>query len=229
MDLKESFDRMEAEAKQGRINGLRELAFIAHESALRLEEWATKYPLFTSFVAEDYASWPILGCCKKSKLLSKIELLRSIKLNEGRPNITPDPKVGVAPTPPQCWAVHLLRHLELLRIISQGGRSGGSPFPQAMKPDWKGAAQEAINRAQDHAKNLPEFSKKSVIRWWKVAHELFLAMTMGKPWEDKDLEPYSNSSKIDAGAPWKKFDGIRRSNVVRHVRQAFFELASSAE
>jgi hypothetical protein len=40
------------------------------------------------------------------------------------------------------------------------------------------------------------------------------------------LSTYSNSQRIDKKAKNKKQDGVMRDNVVKAVRQAFFDLAS---
>ncbi len=225
--VEEQLDRLDAEAKGGRIPALRELAFLAHESTRRLEEWATKRPQFSSMVARDYASWPILAACKKSKLLNKIDLLKNIGLNEARPNVTLNLNVAVDPTPPQRWAVRLLSTIDGMRTVARGFPDKGF-WPKAVVLDFEGRGSGKVSdRLFLRAKGLPEFSEQSAGAWWKLAQILFLKMTNNKPWEEEELKNYANSARIDPGATWKKFDGIRRSNVLRHVRKAFFELADS--
>ena len=44
-------DELEAEAREGFINGLRELALWAHETTLRINQWVTKHPDYVRLVA----------------------------------------------------------------------------------------------------------------------------------------------------------------------------------
>jgi hypothetical protein len=77
--------------------------------------------------------------------------------------------------------------------------------------------------------DLPPFSVKTTKTWWKIAHEIFLKVTNKKPWTFPELKSYANSSRVDANATGKKFDGVMLDGVVKAVKKAFFDLASSEE
>lgn len=235
-------DALEAQLNRGNIVGLRELVYWAHDATKRLEELANKYPEYVSIVAREYATWPILAAANKPKLLKKIEMLELIQLNKARPNVTQATKVAINPTPPQKWAVRLLRTVEAARqwhsmkdnasvtLASEHEIESQESIISVIKFDENILlpSNEVFDLAESMV-DLSEFSHKSVQAWWEIAHKIFLQVTKYEPWKVPELKSYANSTKFDPNAKNKKFDGVRRDSVVKAVKKAFFDLASSTK
>ena len=258
IDLLRSIDQIDKNAKpyldvlvalsnRGYMSRLRELIFIAHESTRRLEEMAHKYPSYLSLVARDHATWPILAANKKSKLSKKIEMLELIGLGKGLPNVTKAKKVAINPTPPQKWAVLLLKTIDSARQLKIAINESSAPKITETKQQRMTAKESFQFGVIDFTDNsvlltsnelvnfaikmhsLPEFSKKSVRAWWVIAHKMFLQKTNNEPWNIPELKTYANSQKVDPRAKGRKFDGIMRDNVVKAIRKAFFDLAKDTK
>ncbi len=102
---------LEQEVKQGYVNGLKELAFIAQAATEMLEHLATDSPDYASVVAQNYGSWPLL--CKRNSPDPTIrDLLKKIRLDRGNIDGVPAHQIDADLDCPRTWAFRLLKALQ---------------------------------------------------------------------------------------------------------------------
>jgi hypothetical protein len=223
-------NHLEREIQQGYINGLEELAFLAHSATQLLEQLAKRSPNYVSIVAQKYGSWPT-SCMLNTPDKGQRELLQSIKLDHANIDGLPAHIVGPGPNPTRAWAFRLIKALqdyrrpatkddlprELFRsFVIVGGSSTAEAIPQLK--DYPAICGECLK--------LPPFGINTEARWWKLAHDLLLRISNNQPWTLEGLSEVAKPGKVkNAEAGGQKADGLKRDAVLKTLRSAFKTLA----
>jgi hypothetical protein len=225
---------LDSKVDQGFLNGLRELAFIAHESAQLLDQWTLNHPQYVKLVAGEYPTWPLLCDDSVNRAAEKIKQFKAIGLDSCRPLTASATHIGGYSSAPRRWALKLLQQIDgSRRFAIRKGRPrphglwrivGSSEWP-AIPDDDEDHEYGDIRSA---AARLPDLSKASVSQWWKVAKQLLLRVTNDEPWEEKDLAPYANTKRATDAQDAGSSSGVKRSEILKAVEQAFRRLAKTA-
>jgi hypothetical protein len=211
--------------KNGQLLALKELVFWSTESTRLLTEWATRCPEFVGVVAADHPSWPLLCTLSKSQNSKLVELLQKIHLDSRRPLSVSAVDIGPNPTPAKRWAARLVREIDQARCaMTDDFRRDPTNAIQVIGSSEVERIDQKYPSIKEAVAGLPPFSSSSWKKWWKVAKELFLLMTNQRPFDLPELASYAMTSRVkhESGA---KTDGIKRSEVLKVVEQAFKNLA----
>jgi hypothetical protein len=221
--------RLDGEGRDGIINGLRELAFLAHASTQMLRDWSTHDPSILAVVAQSYTTWPVLMSMSTAKGEDR-DYLRSIRLDAARTRVVPGNKVVEFRSDAQKWAHRLILDIEgVRRLHCVLEHSPGVPYNrldyhistliQKDTVEWKSVTLMCGQ--------LPEPSAQSCSAWWKVALRIFDLLTNKRPFDCEDLKQYVRTKRVKDDFDGRKADGVKRNEIVKQVRQAFYRLVKS--
>jgi len=219
---------LRAEILEGYINGLRELAFIAHSATTLLNSIASKEPAFASAVAPGYPTWPIIVSEGSARDKAVKEFLRAIGLDLDRKEVVSGQKAFKRIDPGPKWALILIQNIDYFRRLFRENRIKPSigiwmihhhdfDLPSPMLHIGE-VSEEFRTRCQA----LAPFSKAVFESWSKLANELFLLMaekTGKKAWDKPEFKGYI--AQVEKGElKSKKLDGKKFGVVWKAINQA---------
>jgi hypothetical protein len=221
-----------AEAKNGSIKDLRELAFMAIEATIRLNDLAESSPDYITNMAESMSFWPVIITQMSNQGVQNRALLKKIQLDSARVSAVPKNDLNAQSVGVKKWALKLFQALEFSRfpkgLHSNTGEWGIRRLPhEHLKPILE-LLKDDQNSILKAAKALPLLSETSIPEWRKLARKLFLLLTDNKPWEISELKIHSELGRARGLAPDQRADGVKRSDTTKAVMSAFQTLCKQA-
>lgn len=236
------------EALSGRINGLRELVYLASEATRQITALAKAHPAYVANVAANYNAWPLLwtgGSFSKRQS----DMLETIRLGAAKPGGVNRRSLGQDPPVTRQWAILLLNIILSLRHLQGVGRSDGQCIwelcrtaltlempegDESIAGEQSGQATSAVfpvaRLLRDHpdlveaAKQLPTFEPPTAALWWNVAEQLLcIIITRFGLKAFPRLSQIANTGKVQS---LKTSVGTQFNEIVKYIEPVFLNLAT---
>lgn len=246
-NCRRDLNSLTTEALSGRINGLRELVYLATEATRQITTLAQAHPAYVANVAANYNAWPLLwtgGSFSKRQA----DMLEKIRLGAAKPGGVNRRALGQDPPVTRQWAILLLNVIISMRHLQGVGQGDGQciwglrgtaltfVMPEGDEPiagEHSGQATSAAfpvaRLLRNHpdlveaAKQLPTFEPPTAALWWNVAEQLLRIVTRFGLKAFPRLSQIANTGKVKS---LKTSTGTQFNEIVKNIKPVFLNLAS---